>query len=262
MNLSIIDQQCCSSECQRTVILLHGLLGRARNLGMLQRALSPFFRTIAIDLRSHGASPHNMITYPSMVDDVLETLDQLKVTRAAFVGHSMGGKVAMAMALLAPERVTKLCVADIAPAPMLHGSRELIETLSQITFPALKNRSEIRSFLLPYCGSEDIANLVGQNIVPGNPAYWEIGFSEIVQSLDAIEGWPESLLSRQWAGPSLFIKGELSPYIQSEHYSLIHKLFPKAEIKILPGTAHWLHVERPVVFNQIVLDFLKNVPVS
>ncbi|MDF7673214.1 alpha/beta fold hydrolase [Acetobacteraceae bacterium ESL0709] len=257
MRLSVLETGGASAASQSNVILLHGLLGRARNLGILQRALSPFFRTISLDLRSHGSSPHDVMTYPSMVEDVLETLDQLNIHKAAFFGHSMGGKVAMALALSAPERVTKLCVADIAPAPMHHGSRQLIETLSTLSLPALQNRTELRNFLLPSCGNDDIANLVGQNISPGAPAQWDIGFDDITRSLDAIEGWPSTLLTRHWDGPVLFIKGEFSPYIEPQHHDLIHKLFPKAKIRTLAGTNHWLHIEKPVLFNQMVLDFFE-----
>lgn len=257
MRLSVITSSSSTTPSPLPVVLLHGLLGRGRNLGMLQRALSPFFNIITMDMRSHGNSPHGLITYPDMVDDILETLDSLNIKKAAFIGHSMGGKAAMALALSAPERVTKLCVADIAPVPMLHGHDKLFETLTSLSLPDVKNRTELRNFLIPYCGTGDIADLVGQNIAPGAPAHWTIGFQEIVQSLKAIKGWPSSLSDRHWDGPTLFIRGDYSPYIQPEHHSLIHKLFPKAEIKTLPGTNHWLHVEKPVLFNQMVLDFLK-----
>ncbi|QHI96183.1 hypothetical protein GT348_08045 [Aristophania vespae] len=164
----------------------------------------------------------------------------------------------MAVALTAPERVNKLCVADISPAQALHGSKEIIQTISSLLLPSLKTRTEIRQFLVSVLGKEDMADLVGQNINPGDPAYWTIGLKEITQSLNIIENWPDSFFAHQWNGPTLFLRGELSPYIQPKHHPLIHKLFPKADIVTLPGTNHWLHVEKPDEFNSLVLDFLKN----
>src|SRR5258708_2378614 len=103
------------------VILLHGLFGAARNFGTVQRALSPLFRVIAMDARNHGASPHAPgMRYPTIATDVLETLDTIGIERAAVIGHSMGGKSAMTLALMAPERVGRLLVADIAPVPYQH----------------------------------------------------------------------------------------------------------------------------------------------
>src|ERR1700676_2882512 len=98
------------------VILLHGLFGAARNFGTVQRALAPLFRVIALDARNHGDSPHGAgMRYATLAADVLETLDALGVARTAVIGHSMGGKIGMALALMAPERVGRLLVADIAP---------------------------------------------------------------------------------------------------------------------------------------------------
>src|SRR5689334_18272867 len=107
-----------------SVVLLHGLFGAARNFGTAQRALSPLFRVIALDARNHGASPHAPgMSYPALATDVLETLDALGVSRAAVIGHSMGGKTAMTLAVMAPERISRLLVADIAPAAYDHANQ-------------------------------------------------------------------------------------------------------------------------------------------
>lgn len=239
-----------------TVVLLHGVFGRARNLGVLQRALSPHFNTIALDLRSHGNSPHGLLTYPDMAQDILETLDHLSISSASFIGHSMGGKVAMALSLIAPERVRRLLIADIAPAPMHHGQNALAQKLSALSLPKLNDRTEIRDFLNPITGSSAISDLLGQNIIPGDPALWQIGLNEIAQSFSTIEGWPTSLPYTQWDGPTLFLRGGNSPYVQPEHHALIHQLFPQARIQTISGTGHWLHVEAPHLFKEAMLDFL------
>src|SRR5208283_3034607 len=113
MRLNVID-----AGSGPPVVLLHGLFGAARNFGTVQRALSPLFRVIAMDARNHGASPHSAsMRYATLAADVLETLDALGIQRTAVIGHSMGGKTAMTMALTAPERAGRLLVADIAPVP-------------------------------------------------------------------------------------------------------------------------------------------------
>nr|WP_294559853.1 alpha/beta fold hydrolase [uncultured Rhodopila sp.] len=115
------------------VVLLHGLFGAARNFGAIQRALSPRFRIIALDLRNHGDSPHGAdMRYPAMAADVSDTLRALGVEQAAVVGHSMGGKTAMALALTAPETVGRLLVSDIAPVPYAHGNTGIAAAMQAI----------------------------------------------------------------------------------------------------------------------------------
>src|SRR5690348_4699261 len=105
------------------VILLHGLFGQARNFGSVQRALAPHYRVVAMDMRNHGDSPHAAdMRYTTQAEDVRETLDALGIERAAIIGHSMGGKAAMALSLRWPDRVGRLLVSDIAPVPYDHGN--------------------------------------------------------------------------------------------------------------------------------------------
>lgn len=258
MKLASIIRNDTGNDHAPTVVLIHGVFGRARNLGVLQRALSPYFNTVALDLRSHGNSEHARLTYPDMANDVLETLDHFNIASADFVGHSMGGKVAMTIALHAPHRVQQLLVADIAPAPMHHGQNALVQKLDALTLPALETRADIRSFLNPITENPAVTELIGQNIEPGSPARWLIGLHEIAQSFPTIENWPNTLPNARWSGPTLFIRGGNSPYIQPEHHGLIHHLFPRAHIRTIPNTHHWLHAEDPESFNAIMLDFLRH----
>ena len=113
------------------VVLLHGLFGAARNFGSLQRALSTRFRVIALDMRNHGDSPHAAVMrYATQAEDVRETLDALNVTQAAVIGHSMGGKAAMALALRHPDRVGRLMVSDIAPVIYQHGNDSIARAMA------------------------------------------------------------------------------------------------------------------------------------
>ncbi|MGL5179553.1 MAG: alpha/beta fold hydrolase, partial [Aeromonas veronii] len=104
------------------VILIHGLFGSLDNLGLLARALSEQYRVISVDLRNHGASFHSSeMSYPAQAADILTLMDRLNIAEATLIGHSMGGKVGMQVAKLAPERVTKLLVADMAPVAYPHS---------------------------------------------------------------------------------------------------------------------------------------------
>ena len=243
-------------EGPETVVFLHGLFGRARNLGFLQRGASTTFRTLALDLRNHGHSPHGPASYALMAQDVLETLDDLGIERFAVVGHSMGGKVGMMLALAAPERVTKLLVADIAPARTGHGQREMISKLETLTFPPSLERREGLALLEPITGSRPVAELLLQNIRLGDSPGWSIGFDALSRDIHDIESWPDLQIA-PYEGPVLFLRGGASPYVLPEHHDHIRALFPQALIRSLPDAGHWLHVEQPRAFLKEMMEFLQ-----
>ena len=107
------------------VILIHGLFGSYENLGVIARSLSEQYHIINVDVRNHGRSGHSdQMNYQLMADDLAQTLDALNISKAALLGHSMGGQLAMTLALLYPHRVTKLIAADVAPVayPARHNN--------------------------------------------------------------------------------------------------------------------------------------------
>nr|WP_294914561.1 alpha/beta fold hydrolase [uncultured Neokomagataea sp.] len=257
MQLHVIERtEGETTAAERPVIVfLHGLFGRARNLGFLQRATANNFRTLAPDLRNHGESPHGPASYSAMAEDVLETLETHNINRFALVGHSMGGKVAMHLALKHPDRVSRLLVADMAPAPTRHGQSAMIERLKTLTFPDTLDRKEALALLDPITGSRAVSELMGQNLRLGDHPGWAIGFDELADAVTHIEGW-EAPRTPPYNGPALFLRGELSPYVQEHHHPTIHALFPKAEIETLPNAGHWLHVDQPKGFLARMTPFL------
>ncbi|WP_231118985.1 alpha/beta fold hydrolase [Oecophyllibacter saccharovorans] len=270
MQLTFHERNEQGSMQKPAVVLLHGVFGRGRNLGQLARSLAPDFRVWAFDLRNHGDSPHGPVSYEAMAQDVLDTMTQLELERACVLGHSMGGKTAMAMALLAPERVERLVVADIAPAPVHFGQRRLAQTLAALKFPVLRDRQEVRAFLLaalrgmPGTASSDqasdpaLADWLGQNLAfgPTAPARWTIGMNQIAEGFAQIEDWPQALNQRRWKGPALFLRGGRSPYVSPDSWPAVKALFPNAMLQTLPDAGHWLHVEQPEAFNDAVRHFL------
>ncbi|WP_428390848.1 alpha/beta fold hydrolase [Lichenicoccus sp.] len=237
------------------IILLHGLFGRARNLGFFQRRLAARRRTLAIDLRNHGDSPHGPMDYTNMASDLIETLDGLGALPATLVGHSMGGKAAMVLALNRPEQVHSLLVADIPPGPSEHGSAQLARQMQQIRFPQYLNRTSADALLAPLIASAAVRGLMIQNIRLGERPGWQIGLDEIAASMADIEGWPAMPEDQAYHGPTLFLAGGASPYIQPQHHAAMRRLFPQHRMETIEQAGHWLHADNPTRFAALLEEF-------
>ncbi|WP_426956919.1 alpha/beta fold hydrolase [Muricoccus radiodurans] len=235
------------------LVLLHGLFGQARNFGAVQRRLSAERRVIAPDLRNHGASPHDPhVDYATMAADVAETLNALGVSRADIVGHSMGGKVAMTLALTAPERVARLVISDIAPVTYAPAFRAMAAAMQSV--PAGAPRAAAGAALagsVPDAGT--LAFLLANRLPDGSG--WRIGLDEIAAALPIIEAWTAPDGAR-FDGPTLFVSGERSDYIQREHRAPIRALFPAARFITVKGAGHWVHADNPDGFSAVLEAFL------
>jgi esterase len=233
------------------VVLLHGLFGSARNLGAVQRALSARFRVIALDLRNHGDSPHDpVMDYDTMAADVLETLAAKDCLPAAFVGHSMGGKVAMRLALTAPQQVRRLVVADIAPVPYPPHFDTFAEAM--LAIPPQLSRTEADAALAAAIPDQPVRSFLLHNFRSGSG--WRIGLAEIAAALPTIAQWSESGVS--YSGPTLFVTGARSNYVQPQNRPLITELFPAVRFVTIKDAGHWLHSEQPAAFNATLEAFL------
>ena len=238
------------------VALLHGLFGSARNLGAVQRALAPRFRVLALDLRNHGRSPHEAaMDYPTMAEDVLETLDRRSALPAALVGHSMGGKAAMMAALTQPEQVKRLVAADIAPVPYRHGNESVAAAMLGLKLTPGLTRAAADAALAYAVPDAGMRAFLLQNLVPGTHPGWRIGLREIAAAMPVIEGWdaPAGLVYR---GPTLFVAGAASDYVRAEDRPAIRTLFPAARFVTLKHAGHWLHVDNPSGFIAVLEAFL------
>ncbi|GAC1348051.1 MAG: alpha/beta fold hydrolase [Acetobacteraceae bacterium] len=238
------------------VLLLHGLFGAATNFGSVQRRLAVGRRVVAMDLRNHGASPHDAVmSYAAMAGDVFETLDRLGVGSAALVGHSMGGKVAMQAALLRPERVSRLLVADIAPVVYPPRNGGIAAAMLGIGLSPGLSRAAAGEALAGVVGDPSMRAFLLQNLRFGAVPAWRIGLAEIAAGLGEIEGWsaPDG---RVYGGPALVLRGENSDYVRPEHRVLFRALFPAARFASLRGAGHWLHADAPDAFTGSVGAFL------
>lgn len=250
------------SDIRPPVVFLHGLFGRGRNFGFLQRDLARTRRTLALDLRNHGTSPHGPATYQAMAEDVRETLMALGISRAVLIGHSMGGKTAMMLALLAPEMVAGLLVADIAPGQSpAAGMRGLVEGLSALPMPGTLSLSSAHQWLAPVVPDKPVRDLIIGNLAmdPGQPPRWRSGLTEIHEGLDEIMGWPALPASLRYDGPVLFIAGSRSTYISPADYPAMKHLFPNYRLEQLPDAGHWVHAEKPREFLAMTEQFLNSL---
>ena len=239
------------------VCLLHGLFGRAQNLAGLARRLAPRFRVISLDLRNHGASPHAAgMDYEAMAQDVLDTLAALTTLPACVLGHSMGGKVAMMAALRAPARLSRLVVADIAPAAYAHHNAAIARALLDMPLRHGLDRRQADTLLTGAVPDAAIRGFLLQNLAPGPAAHWRIGLDHIAAGMAEIEGWPDLPAGQHYEGPTLFIAGAASDYIQRSHHASIAALFPHSTIERVDDAGHWLHADQPEAFGRMVEAFL------
>ncbi len=243
------------------LVLLHGLFGQARNFAQLQRTLAQRWRVIALDQRNHGASPHAPdMRYATMAEDLLETLGALNAAPAALLGHSMGGKVAMRAALLHPDAVERLLVADIAPVVYQPHNQPIVDAMLAIPLHDGLTRAVADAALADTVPAAPVRAFLLQNLRLGTPPTWRIGLDEIAAALPDLEGWdgPTDATppDAPYTGRTLFVAGETSDYIAREDRPLIRNLFPAARFVTVKHAGHWLHADNPAGFLAVVEAFL------
>lgn len=238
------------------LLVLHGLFGSARNWQTLARRFAESRRVYALDLRNHGGAPWaDGMSYPEMADDVLRFLDDRGFARAAVVGHSMGGKVAMTLAQTHPDRVERLVVADIAPVAYTHTHAPYVAAMKAADLDGCTRRPQVEAQLADAVPEAPLRSFLMQNLVLENGKFlWRINLDAIGAGMAGLIGYPE-LGDTRYDGPSLFIGGTKSDYILPEHHAAIRRRFPKAEIAMIEGAGHWLHAERPDEFAALVERF-------
>jgi esterase len=239
------------------IFVIHGLFGSLSNLSTLAKDLQSQYHVILIDVRNHGKSPQNKsMSYPEMVEDVIELADHLKIEQFSIVGHSMGGKIAMGCALSHPERISSIVIADIAPVSYEDKHSEVFNGLLLLNFKKIKNRMEASEQLSRYIDSPEVRQFLLKSLQKkGNDFAFLFNLRALADNYIHIREWPYR--DKIFDKPALFIKGGSSDYILPMHQKTIMTQFPNAHAKIIANTGHWLHAEKAITFNRLVSDFFK-----
>ncbi|WGF89195.1 alpha/beta fold hydrolase [Marinivivus vitaminiproducens] len=241
------------------VLFLHGLFGAGRNFEGVARKLAGHAQVWTLDLRNHGQSAwSDEMTYTAMAADLAAFIEAQGLHRPAVIGHSMGGKAAMALALTQPDRVGRLLVADIAPVTYGRDLAEYAFAMRDLDLEGIARRSEADAVLKPSIPDATVRAFLLQNLVPSPEGglAWRLNLDAIAGSIDDIVGFPAELETRTYDGPALFLHGGASDYVRPEHEPAIRRLFPNAVLDAMPEAHHWLHADQPDLFRAKVTDFL------
>ena len=228
------------------VMIVHGLYGSGRNWGVIAKRLSDQFFVITVDLRNHGDSPwldtHN---YHVMADDLVEVINSLNI-KPNIIGHSMGGKAAMVLALKRPNLVKNLIIADIAPVKYEHDQSQFIEAMQKVDLSKVEKRSDATLALSKFVEDKSLQNFFTQSL-DIKAKRWKLNLKVLRSEMSEILSFPK--IESEFSGHSLFLKGGKSDYIKSEHRKLIKSLFTKARFATFKEAGHWLHAEKPREFE-------------
>lgn len=239
------------------LLVLHGLFGMLDNWQTLARRWAEDFTVVLADLPNHGRSPHDEeITYARMAESVVELMDELFIHDAAVLGHSMGGKVAMQLALTHPDKVSKLIVVDMAPRKYRRGHDDIFAALHSLDVANLGSRKEAASQLAEHVAHPSVRAFLLKNLGRAEEGFaWKMNlpalhrhYDRLVDALAAAEPFPH---------PALFLRGANSGYVQDEDMELILQLFPQATLETVEKAGHWVHAERPDEVERLVREFVK-----
>ena len=239
------------------IIILHGLFGTLDNWQTIAKKLADDYLVYIVDLRNHGRSPHaDPMTYEQMAEDIQQFLENNWIYEANVIGHSMGGKVAMQLALEYPDLVQKLVVVDIAPKAYAGGHHHIFKALFALDLTTLDSRSAAEEQLRANIEEEGVRQFLLKNLSRNKEGgyRWKMNLPSIFKHYEDILAPIES--SEVFDHPSLFIKGGQSNYIQEKDTDLIKSLFPQAIIEQVAQAGHWVHAEAPEELLKLVKYFV------
>jgi esterase len=239
------------------LLLLHGLFGNSGNWAGVVKYLKDDFRLILPDLRNHGRSPHSdEMDFPAMAADLRQLMRALMLESASILGHSMGGKAAMWLALNEPEWVDQLVVADMAPVAYHNRFAQIFSGMSSMPLLELSGRDAADRHLAQYVPQKMVRLYLLQNLVKERGVWrWRCNLSVLERQIMVLAGYP-TLDDRVFPGDVLFIYGERSDYVRPEYQGIIDRHFPHARMRMLNGAGHWLYAEQPEAFSLAVKQFL------
>lgn len=242
------------------VVFCHGLFGQGKNWTQVAKALTADHRALLVDMPNHGRSEWtDDVGYAAAADQVAELLDP--ADPVALVGHSMGGKIAMLLALRHPELVERLCVVDVAPVAYTHASEfaRYIDAMTGLDLGSLQRRQEADAALAHAVPDPGVRSFLLQNLRRDDRGWtWQPHLALLRRELDVIGGWPEEALEglAPYDGPVLWIGGSRSSYVRDEHAPTMDRWFPRNRRVTIKDAGHWVHSEQPEVFREVLGRFV------
>lgn len=243
-------------EAGQRVAFLHGLFGQGKNFTSIAKALVPEAQSLLVDLPNHGRSAWtDEVDYIEMADAVAAELAEWGPTH--LVGHSMGGKVSMVLALRHPDLVERLVVVDIAPS-VSDGAGEfehLLGSLAAVDLSQVQRRADAEAQLRDLIPNTTVRGFLLQNLRSTDDGYaWQANLNLLRRSLATIGGFPE--LSESFEHPVLWVAGDRSDYVQDRDRPEMERLFPNMRLVTIKGAGHWVHSEQPAAFTSALRVFL------
>ena len=240
----------------KPLVILHGLFGFSDNWQSHAKYLASYYRVILFDLRNHGRSPWSSEhTYKLMAKDVVESLDALGLDRCHFIGHSMGGKVLMHLALENNNYIDKMIVVDmgIKSYPMHH--QDVVKAIQSVDIENVSARSQVHEMLKSMLQNEGLIQFLLKNLYWKEKGVlaWRMNIQVLIDRMNEVLS---SLPEGEVFNDTLFIRGALSNYILDEDINAIEHQFQNCNVVTIENAGHWVHAEAPEVFIQSVLSFL------
>lgn len=244
------------------VLILHGLFGSGSNWRTAARALADTHRVYLVDLRNHGASPWaDSMNYLTMASDVQALIEREGLDAPTLIGHSMGGKTAMALALLSPDLVGRLVVVDIAPVSYVDRFSGYLDAMRGLDLLAIASRAEVQSRLASCMPGQGVVDFLMQNLVPRNEHFdWRINLQAIAASVGDLCDFPPQLYKRRFVGPVMLITGARSDYVKPADHRQFRALFPEQESHVIDRAGHWVHADQPDAFLSVLRRLLAATP--
>jgi esterase len=239
------------------VIILHGLFGTLDNWQTIARMLGEHFTVFILDQRNHGRSPHSdVMNYEAMAEDLRLFMETHGIYEAHIIGHSMGGKVAMQFALYYPDFVKKLVVLDIVPKKYAGGHEDIFKALMGLDLAVMKTRDEVQTYLMAKLEgdlSEVLFLMKDLTRTPEGSFEWKMNLPVLNANYPTLM---DAVYGADFMGPTLFVRGSKSHYVQDSDMPLILELFPEAELDTIEGAGHWIHADKPHELLEVLMRFL------
>ena len=251
-----------SNDMFETLFIFHGLYGRGKNWQTFSKKLSNEKKQIVVtvDLRNHGGNEFEEdISYILMMNDILSLFNYLGVRNTNLLGHSMGGKLAMVIALLEPRYVNKIIIADISPIDYDNDENLIINSLLNMNLDLIKNRSEADNILSEYVDQKFLRSFLLQNLELIDGKYkWSINLKAIKRSLNDLRKFPVIKNINKFEKKVLCIYGGKSNYVKEEHLNIFKKFFSNIFFHEIKNADHFLHIDSPIEFYEASNKFLNN----